>query len=360
MKIAPVRDGLSTPMLRRCASLVVAVSLLAACGEDGETLSPQTTVASAVTVAGVGRLPSTIPEVTFAEEVADGFVLPALEGVPVGAEVSGNRVLMIGDSIFAGLSRRQSDAACEQLVPLGWQVAVEAEPGRFAEFGVRVARARSGEDWDVVVVFLGSNYDGYENRYRDDMTSIVDRFGEVPMVLVTTTAFRSMQREVNDVVRDLAEQRNLRVIEWEQISTARGLLSGDGLHPSAAGQVVLAAAVAQVLGEAPGGDGACLPSRFTDDSLIVRDTSSASGSSTAGTTTTTSPVTTSSTSLPAEGEPTDDEPVDSAPDDSAPDDSAPDDTATDDSAPETTVPGTTVAPSPDTTVASTPTTTIGP
>jgi hypothetical protein len=110
-------------MIRRLLPLIIASTTLVACAGGDAAPTLEATTAPANTVAGVGRLPSTIPEVTFAEGVAEGFVLPALEGEPVAAQVKGNRVLMIGDSIFAGLSRRHSNTACQQLVPLGWQVA---------------------------------------------------------------------------------------------------------------------------------------------------------------------------------------------------------------------------------------------
>lgn len=337
MTHGPTRAGLKTPMLRRYAPLVAAAALLVACaGDDAQTVR---TATPANTVGGVGRLPVTIPEVTFPEGVAEGFVLPALQGAPVGVEVNGNRVLLIGDSIFASLSRRQGGAACDRLVPLGWQVAVEAEPGRFAEFGERVARARSGEGWDTVVVFMGSNYDGNRPRYQNSMTSIIERFADVPVVLVTTSLFRAWQNDVNDVIRDLAEQYDrVRLIDWETISTNRALLTRDRIHLSADGQVVLAAAVAQMLGEAPIGEGRCLPSQFTDDSLITGSTTPNSTSSATSGSTSTS--TSTSTSLPGDEAPDDEAPDDEAPDDEAPSDEAPDDESaqepTDTSSPTTT------------------------
>lgn len=326
-------------MQRRLAPLVLTAALLTACGgQDGAQTSTTASVAPANTVGGVGRLPSTIPEVTFAANIAEGIVLPALEGVAIGTEVDGNRVLMIGDSIFAGLSPRHSDTACDQLVPLGWQVAVEAESGRFAEFGARVAQRRAGEGWDVVVVFLGSNYDGGDERYERDMRRILDRFSDVPVVLVTTTQFRSMQSEVNDIIRTLAAERDTtRLIDWEAISRARGLLSADGLHPSADGQVVLTAAVAQVLGQAPSAEGRCLPSLYTDDSI------NPDGPRSGGTSTNSATSTPTSTVDDEPGEPTgetdtDDTPVDNSVDTSV-DTSTPSDSSVPSDSTDTTVPG---------------------
>lgn len=308
------------------ATGLLAGVLFGACA-DGDAQT-EVGVVPANTVGGVGRLPSTIAEVTFPEGVAEGFVLPALEGVPVGAEVTGNRVLMIGDSIFASLSRRQGGTACDRLTPLGWQVAVEAEPGRFAEFGERVARARGGEGWDTVVVFMGSNYDGNRTRYERSMSAIVEQFPDAPVVLVTTSLFRAWQNDVNSVIRELATRYDrVRVIDWEAISNNRALLTRDRIHLSRDGQVVLAAAVAQMLGEAPVGEGRCLTSQFTDDSLITGSTApnstSASGSNPTPTSTPTSSPT--STSLPGDDSETE-----------APDDETRADEPTDETSPTTT------------------------
>ena len=47
---------------------------------------------------------------------------------------------------------------CEELVPRGWEVEIDAETGRFVDFGDRVLDARLDADWDVAVVMLGNNY----------------------------------------------------------------------------------------------------------------------------------------------------------------------------------------------------------
>ena len=56
----------------------------------------------------------------------------------VGESSPGNRILIIGDSIMASTSSRYGGQMCDALVPLGWEVAVEAEPSRFIDFGNRV------------------------------------------------------------------------------------------------------------------------------------------------------------------------------------------------------------------------------
>ena len=49
---------------------------------------------------------------------------------------------MIGDSIMASTATRYTGYMCDELVPLGWSVDVEAEPSRFIDFGNRVLDRR--------------------------------------------------------------------------------------------------------------------------------------------------------------------------------------------------------------------------
>ena len=96
---------------------------------------------------------------------------------------------------------------CDALVPLGWKVAVEAEPSRFIDFGNLVldkvldANAAPGDDWNAAVVFLGSNYGGDEARYEAELRRILDRLAPRPTLLFTVTEYRPNYSEVNEVVR---------------------------------------------------------------------------------------------------------------------------------------------------------------
>ena len=49
---------------------------------------------------------------------------------------------MIGDSVLASISNRYGDELCDQLVPRGWVVEVDAEVGRRIEFGRQVLAQR--------------------------------------------------------------------------------------------------------------------------------------------------------------------------------------------------------------------------
>ena len=123
---------------RTANALVIAAALVIIAGcSTQETTSNEPGVLD-----GVGRLPGydfwapvTLPDGVELE-------LPLPEGGPVGGRVDGNRVLLVGDSIFASTAKRYGGEMCNALQPLGWQVAVEAEPGRFASFGVEVLQRR--------------------------------------------------------------------------------------------------------------------------------------------------------------------------------------------------------------------------
>ena len=99
----------------------------------------------------------------------------------LGALADGNRVLLLGDSILASTSPRYGNQMCETLVPLGWQVAVEAEPSRFVEFGndvlddVLPVDVAPVEDWNAAVVFLGSNYRGDPLAYEAQLREMLAR-----------------------------------------------------------------------------------------------------------------------------------------------------------------------------------------
>lgn len=239
--------------------------VLTACGGTAATDA----AAGTNTVAGVGRLPTeTIAAVTFPADLSVDFTLPPIDAEPSGASAAGNRLLMIGDSLFAGVSRRYSNEACTQLVPLGWEVAVEAEPSRAIDFGAKVLDRRLDEGWDAFVIELGTNYGGNDTGYFEILEGMLADIGDRPVVLLTTTMHQPEQREVNDIIAFMAETHdNVSVVDWEGISELPGVLSGDGVHPTPKGQVVMVAAVGQLLGAAPQATpGDCLDSQFRDDS----------------------------------------------------------------------------------------------
>ena len=264
-------------MIRRTplVALVALAVTAGACGSAADE-SVDVTAAPVQTVAGVGVVPDTVPSGR-----QQRVLVPApvnADGSPadlIGEVAPGNRVLIIGDSIIASTSSRYGGQMCDELVPLGWQVAVEAEPSRFVEFGNQVLDRVLDDDptpetdWHAAVVFLGSNYNGDEVRYEEELRRILDRLAPRPTLLLTVTEYRSSYVEVNEVVRRLgAEYDNVTVIDWKEIAETPGVLSGDRLHPTETGREVLADAVAAALGPIGIGEGECLRSAFRDDSAI--------------------------------------------------------------------------------------------
>ena len=311
-------------MSRRNLAVLAAVAVVAVgCGTatDGsdDTITPATPVA---TVAGVGQVP--IAPSAVREPIV--VVRPPLnvdgtEAELIGETAEGNRILMIGDSILASTSSRYGNHMCEAVVPLGWRVAVEAEPSRFIDFGNRVLDrllpddpadddpttddpAASDDDWDAAVVFLGSNYGSDPVKYEAELVRILDRLAPRPTLLLTVTEYRPNYVEVNEVVNRLgAERDNVTVLVGKSISETPGVLSSDRLHPTDAGRRALAESVAVALGPFAGGVGECLRSTFRDDSRVGGNTTTvlgrpSTGTSSSRTTTTTTvrqPATTTTT-----------------------------------------------------------------
>ena len=343
--------------MTHCRSLaaVLAVAIMAAgCGVgDGgadDTIPPVTPVP---TIAGVG----VVPAVPSAVREPIVVVRPPVnedgtEARLIGEIVDGNRILMIGDSILASTASRYGNHMCDAVVPLGWQVAVEAEPSRFVEFGNLVLdkllldAADPEDDWDTAVVFLGSNYRGDPEQYETELVEILDRLAPRPVVLLTVTEYRPDYVEVNEVVNRLgAERDNVTVLDWGSISDSPGVLSSDRLHPTDTGRRILAESVAAALGSVDG-EGDCLRSTFRDDSRIGGDSttvlgrpSRGSSSSGSATTTTVRPATATTTTTPSDGgggeDPTTTEPSTGVPTTAVPTTAAP-----------TTAPITTAAPPP--------------
>jgi hypothetical protein len=302
---------------RTFAVLATLAIVAAGCGSGTEnadnTISP---VAPVSTLGGVGEVPAVPAAVREPVVVVRPPVnVDGTEAQLIGEIADGNRILMIGDSILASTSSRYGNHMCNAVVPLGWQVAVEAEPSRFIDFGNRVLdRALSDDpdpdpedDWHAAVVFLGSNYGGDAIKYEIHLARILDRLAPRPTLLFTVTEYRPNYVEVNEVVNRLgAERDNVTVLDWKTISETPGILSSDRLHPTDAGRRVLAQSVAAALGPVDG-EGDCLRSTFRDDSAVGSDSTKVLGPPSTGstrptTTTTTKPATSStSTTTPSGG-----------------------------------------------------------
>ncbi|MFM7093289.1 MAG: SGNH/GDSL hydrolase family protein [Actinomycetota bacterium] len=248
-------------------SVLAAVALLVpSCGGgNGDTSG---------TLDGVGRIPGNdfVGVATLPPDIAAEVSIPEIDGALLGAVAKGNRLLMIGDSILSSIAKRYGNEACGLLVPQGWNVALEAEAGQFVDFGLDVLDKRWNEGWDAVVIELGTNYAGNKDRYRESMEKILDRIGDTPVVLANTTVFRAPQKEVNAVIDELVERYpNASLLDWAAISKSPSVLSGDRIHPTPKGRVVLATAIARAAGVAPSSPGDCMKVYFQDDSRVLPD-----------------------------------------------------------------------------------------
>jgi hypothetical protein len=190
-----------------------------------------------------------------------------VESKTLGEQVTGNRVLMIGDSILASTSRRYGNNMCKNLVPLGWVVSVEAEVSRDITFGNTVLRSVLDNGWDAAVILLGNNYGEKPNAYLSELNKMLVALSPRPVLLLTVTEDESSKREVNDIIRSVAAlYPNVTVVDWATIGQEPGVISGDGLHLTDDGREFLAQALVPYFGTAPVQPGDCLASRFHDDS----------------------------------------------------------------------------------------------
>lgn len=247
-----------------CIGGALLLGAASAAGCSTTSLS-QLDASSPQTVGGVGLLPG---EFGPQDPQAGGtVVLPNELPGPIASPLLGNRLIIIGDSIMASISQRYGGQACNTLVPLGWQVEVDAETGRFVEFGAKVLDKRLAAGWDAAVVLLGNNYLYDETKYRAELHDLLDRLSPRPTVLLTTTVFRPQQQEVNRaIVAEASLFANVLVVDWAAITQERSLTGADRLHLTEAGRARLAATLAEVLGAASGNEGRCLATEFRDDS----------------------------------------------------------------------------------------------
>ena len=257
---------------RREVTLTVISAVLVACSAAAS--APE--VSLDPTVDGVGVLPGSNPNslVLPSEAATDSVVgestttTTVLPQPAIGTLVTGNKLLMIGDSITASAAKRYGDELCQALVPLGWQVEVDAEPSRFVDFGNDVLDKRLVAKWDAAYVFLGTNYLGDQDSYRTQLERIVQRLAPSPVVLLTVTLFEDSRRQVNDAITLVGAQfPNVHVLDWGSIAAADAvkILRGDGHHLTNDGRAVLASTVAGMMGKAPADDGKCLSTSFSND-----------------------------------------------------------------------------------------------
>lgn len=253
---------------RRVVALVGAIAVVAAACTGGGDATPTSSTQATLPV---GQLPSTLVATTLPQrgDASSRTTTTFAASSLVGARVDGNKVLVLGDSVTASTSKRYSNDMCEALVPLGWQVEVEAESGRRTDFGLRVMKDLMPKGWDAAVILLGNNYGGDADGFQAEMQEMVTLMAPRPVVLLTVSEFARSRVTVNRFILDIAGRNpNVLVVDWAAITAAnRSLTGGDRLHLTLSGRTALAQAVASALGTAPVTPGACLDSKYTDDSM---------------------------------------------------------------------------------------------
>ena len=98
-------------------AVAIAVTLVGLVGCTSHALTSADD-ATKNTVDGVGALPGSGSEGALSSAPVS-VVRPYSGETPVGALIPGNRVILIGDSIFASISSRYGAQACASLVPNG-------------------------------------------------------------------------------------------------------------------------------------------------------------------------------------------------------------------------------------------------
>lgn len=256
-------------LVRRVALLLGAVAT--ACGvASSSDDSPATTDVEV----SVGALPPTLPTVMRSTTSTALPTTTTTAPTQVGSLVDGNRVIVIGDSIFASASRRLGGELCDTLVPMGWAIEVDAEPARRIQFGNEVLDTRLRVEWDAAVVMLGNNYVSVApDFFRSQLEKILNRLSPRPIVLFTVTLSSEKKIVVNEMIIEAAAAHdNVLIHDWAAFTTAHPeILRTDGLHVTEDGRQVLANELARVLGPAPVQPGECLGTSFFDDSGLPSD-----------------------------------------------------------------------------------------
>jgi len=266
--------------------MIVLTAVGTACG--GETSVPPRVVGVPETVA-LGRLPEPLsdrssipaPPTTPPATVADTTVPPSepLAGA-IADSVVGYRMLLIGDTLLASTAPRNDGIMCKVLTDFGWTIEIDAEPGRFIEFGDDVLDERlepsDGEPWDVAAIMFGNHFDGDLDAFVRRLDTLLERLSPRPTIVYTLSELDDDAVAINEIIRQLPRSSpNVVVVDWAAATEADpdGLLAGDGPQLTEEGSGLLVLYTAAALGKTPNGErgepGECLPSVFVDDSAIV-------------------------------------------------------------------------------------------
>jgi hypothetical protein len=216
----------------RSWTMVVAVGVLAlaACATDEpNTLAPAVDVPETV---ALGKFPQpltsddTIPPppttIVVVDETTPSTAPPEPITGPIGDEVLGNRILLIGDTVIASTAPRFDGEMCAALEAFGWQGEIAAEVGRFVEFGRTVVEARivpEEPEWDAVAVMLGNHFDGDSAAFRAELDALLADLAPRPVLLYTLVEDDTYQGELNEIIRDLKRfHPNVVILDWAKIA----------------------------------------------------------------------------------------------------------------------------------------------
>jgi len=264
------------------------VLAVVACGQgDTDTTQRNRDVPATVALGGLPEpfsdpSPPPVPPTT----VAPTSVVPSTPAVSeaVAGEIAdlvvGYRVLLIGDTVLSRTAPRNDGTMCDVLADFGWTVEVDAEPGRFIEFGGEVLDQRlepaDGEPWDVVGLMLGHHFDGDIDGFVRQLGELLDRLSPRPILLYTVSELDADAIAINEVIRASPRSRpNVVVIDWAEVTALDPdrMFEDEGPDLSRQGGEVLVLHTASALGRTPrsesGARGACLPTAFVDDSAIL-------------------------------------------------------------------------------------------
>jgi hypothetical protein len=267
-------------MKRALAALSGIGLFLVACGGDDTATSTLPRVSETVPLGELPEPPTETTPVVVPATIAPPTTVPEPEVVPItaplGDEVDGNRVLLIGDTAMMSLTPRHDGIACDVLTDVGWELGIEAELGRYVGFAERVIDTLfldAGDDWDIVGLMFGHHLDTTPDEFGAALDTQLDVLGDVPVLLYTRSEVDDDSAALNEIIRARADERpNVLIVDWgEAVADERDLtlVDDDGLPtPDGMERIVLLTAAA--LGEPPvSGEGECIDPLFTDDSAII-------------------------------------------------------------------------------------------
>ncbi len=164
---------------------------------------------------------------------------PAPAQVPTGVDP---RLFVIGDSVLLGA---QSAIAAREA---GWHLTVYAQEGLSTLGAASVITAQKAAIGDLVIVALGNNDAGNPTTFGHRIDGVLQAIGPVRRVVwVNLRQFASWTPAMNQqLTAATGRWPNLVIADWSARATPNpGLVYGDGLHLTPAGQAAMAQLIAE-------------------------------------------------------------------------------------------------------------------